>query len=215
MGTWLKRKPSSPGKSERSGAHELLPCKREQDAADPGAVVQELADGAAVEQAALDRSELDDCALLRCEPVDAGREQRLDRRRDDAGVRVVSKVRDELLDEQRVSLGGRDDAFPQFGREFVRDCIDELFRVVVVERFEHDERRTHARRCPARSHVEEVRARSAEYEDGRAARPRGEVFDEIEERGVGPVNVVYDEDDWARHRERLEEAPERPGSLVR
>jgi hypothetical protein len=97
----------------------------------------------------------------------------------------------------------------------VRDRIDKLFRVLIVERVEHHKRRTRARRCPGRSHVEEIGARRAEDEDRRAARPGGQVFDEVEERRIRPVNVVYDENERARQRERLEEAPERPGRLVR
>ena len=123
-------------------------------------------------------------------------------------------MREQLLDEQRVALGGRDDALAQLRGELVRERVDELVRVVVAERLEHDERRARARRRPGRPHVEEVGARSAEDEDRRAARRGGDVLDEVEERRVGPVDVVDDEDERPLRRERLEEPPERPRSLV-
>ena len=91
---------------------------------------------------------------------------------------------------------------------------DELVRVVVAERLEHDERRARARRRPGRPHVEEVGARGAEDEDRRVARRRGHVLDQVEQRRVGPVEVVDDEHERPRRGERLEEPPERPGGLV-
>ena len=130
------------------------------------------------------------------------------------GVRVVLEVREQLLDEERVALRGLDDALAELGCQRVRQRIHKLVRVVVAERLEHDERRARARRRPGGPHVEEVGARRAEDEDRRVARRGGDVLDEVEQRRVGPVDVVDDEHERPRGGERLEEPAERPGGLV-
>ncbi len=204
------------GKERAVGAYELLAPERQQRAADPrsGGVIEQLADRAAVEEAALDRAALDDGALLRLEPVDARGEERLDRRRHRVGLGVVAEVREQLLDEERVPFRGRDDPLAQLRRELVRERVDELVRVVVAERLEDDERRAPTRRSPRRPHVEEIGASGAEDEDRCVARRVRDVLDQVEQRRVGPVDVVDDQHERPRRGERLEHSPERPGGLV-
>ena len=115
MSTWLKRKPSSPGNSERSGRTNSLRASASSVPPTPVALVDELAHSATVEEPPLDRAALHDSPLLRLEAVDARREQRLDRGRDGVGVRVVLEVREELFDEERIALGGLDDARAELG----------------------------------------------------------------------------------------------------
>ena len=83
ISTWLKRKPSSPGKSERSGRTNSLraSASRVPPTPAPAPASSSSRDGAAVEEPPLDRGALEDGALLGLEPVDARGEQRLDRRR--------------------------------------------------------------------------------------------------------------------------------------
>ena len=128
--------------------------------------------------------------------------------------RVVLEVREQLLDEEWVALGGLDDALAELWRQRVGQRVHELVRVVVAERLEDDERRTCAWRRPGGPHVEEVGARGAEDEDRRVARRGGDVLDEVEERRIGPVDVVDDEHERPHGGERLEEPAERPGRLV-
>ena len=69
-----------------------------------GLVVDERLDGAAVEDLALDRRALEHRALAALEGVEACREQRLERRRDDR--LAVFRHREHLADEERVASGG-------------------------------------------------------------------------------------------------------------
>ena len=69
-----------------------------------------------------DRSRLDDRALLAAEPVEPGREQRLDRRRHrqpTAFLAFLDDHRHQLLDEERVSLGRVGNPLPQILLETV------------------------------------------------------------------------------------------------
>ena len=62
--------------------------------------------------------------------------------------------------------------------------------------------------------VEQVGARHAQEQDRRAARPVGDVLDEVEERGLAPVDVVEHEHERALARRGLEEPPDRPEGLL-
>ena len=58
------------------------------------------------------------------------------------------------------------------------------------EWLEHEDRRALARRWPARAFVDELGPRDAHEQDRGLSRPSGEVLDEIEQRWLGPVDVV-------------------------
>jgi hypothetical protein len=51
------------------------------------------------------------------------------------------------------------------------------------------------------------------YED-RHLHPLGEVLDEVEEQGVGPVDVVENDDQRPAGRQRLDEPAQRPERLL-
>ena len=63
--------------------------------------------------------------------------------------------------------------------------------------------------------VEQLGARDAEEEDRRVAREVGDVLDEVDEDGLGPLQVVDDDDLRALGRTRLEQPAERELRLGR
>ena len=136
----------------------------------PAAVLEQLADGAAVEEAALDRAALDDGALLGLEPVDARGEQRLDRRRH--GV-VGARGRRAKCASSCSTKSGLPSAVAttrsrSSGASSCGERVDELVRVVVAERLEHDERR--ARRAAPPRTAARRRGRAAQCRARRSAR---------------------------------------------
>ena len=76
---------------------------------------RELGDGATMEHLALDRAALHHHAHVAVERVDAGLEERMDRRRNDdlAVAAVLTNHREHLLDVERVAGRGDRDALPQ------------------------------------------------------------------------------------------------------
>ena len=88
---------------------QLLADERGQARGDLGLLGRECLHGAAVEDLALDRAALEHAPLARLELVEPGREQRLQRRRDDDLALRLSGHRDHLLDEERVAARGASD----------------------------------------------------------------------------------------------------------
>ena len=68
---------------------------------------------------------------------------------------------------------------------------------------------------PGRAALEQVGPREAEDEDRRRPAPAGEVLDEVEQRRLGPVDVVEDDEQRTLLRRRLEQPAEGPRDLVR
>ena len=60
---------------------------------------------------------------------------------------------------------------------------------------------------PVGTHPREVRPAQRQHEDREVRRPLEEVFDEVEQAGVGPLEVLEQEDDRMLVREALEEQP--------
>ena len=80
-----------------------------------GPAQEERGDRAAMEEPTLDGSTLDDRPLGIREAVDAGGEQRLQRRRHLQVRSILGERRDELFDEQRIALGGLHDPLDRLG----------------------------------------------------------------------------------------------------
>ena len=68
-------------------------------------------------------------------------------------------------------------------------------------------------RLPAGRMLQQLGAGEADEQDGPTSAGAAEVLDEVEQRGLRPVNVVDQENERAPLGERLEEASERPGDL--
>ena len=105
------------GEVRRLRTHEVPPDRTEQMSARlrPFVRWKQGGDGAAVKHRPLDRRPLQQVSLGRREPVEAGGEQRLDRRRQDEllGRTAVSRlVGEQLLEEERVPGGGLRDLRP-------------------------------------------------------------------------------------------------------
>ena len=146
---------------------------------------------------------------LNRESVDAGREQRLDRRRR-PHRRVVGPHGDELLEEERVSLGGVHHLLaPHLGAPPDGQSPEQAGRVGVGQRLEPDDAAAAACGRPLRAAFEQVAAREADDQDRRPG-VGGDVLDEVEHRRLGPVDVVEGGDQRAAAGERLEEAADGP-----
>ena len=140
-------------------------------------------------------------------------------RRGHAGVGrvgIVGEHCEHLLDEQRVALGGADDAIaePWSNDPVVYQPADQILGLGVTQWGERNECRARPGCGPGRAGVEEVGAREAEEHDGGAAREAEHVLEQVEQRGLGPMDVVHDDDEGARERERLEQPAERPRGFL-
>ena len=93
--------------------------------------------------------------------------------------------------------------------------VDQILGFVVAQWRERDEPRPRPWRRPRRAGVEEIWAREAEQEDRRAAREAEDVLEQVEQRRLGPVDVVDGDDERSRGGERLEEPAKRPRRLLR
>ena len=68
--------------------------------------------------------------------------------------------------------------------------------------------------APRRPKLEQVRPRDAEDEQRRIARPVGDVLDQVEERRLGPLEVVEVDDERTLAGGRLEEPPHRERDVL-
>ena len=151
--------------------------------------------------------------------IEAGRKERLNRRRD-FGRPVAPCLIEEsehLLDEERVPLGRVGDLPPHVRRKLVlaQEIVDQRIGLRLRERLERERRRIELASTPIGSHLEKLGAGEAEEEDRRVPRPIGDMVDEIEERRLGPMEILEDDDQWTLARERLEQLPHRPEGLLR
>src|SRR5439155_22874140 len=87
--------------------------------------------------------------------------------------------------------------------------------VVLRERGERDQRRVRTRVRPRRARVEQVGPGETEEKDWRIARERGEVLEQVEQRRLGPLDVIDADDQGPLTGERLGELPESPGDFLR
>ena len=203
------------------GPEQLLACEGEEDAAQPlGPLGREQGrDGAAMEQPALDGGALQHGPLARLQAVDARGEQRMDRRRHRlvAGVGIVGEHGEHLLDEERVPLGRTNDALPETRShgEVADQSLDQVAGLGVAQRREGNEAGAGPGRRPGRARLEDIRPCEAEKQDRGASGEPEHVLEQVEQRRLGPVDVVDHDDERAGRGERLEEAAERPGGLLR
>ena len=114
-------------------------------------------------------------------------------------------MRQHLLDEERVAAGGPGDSSAEpAGDVHWKQLVD----VLVAQRLEPKRHR------PRGAAFGELRSRHADEQD---RGPRGEernLLDEIEERLLGPLDVVEDDDERPARGGVLERLPERAGDLV-
>ena len=143
-------------------------------------------------------------------------DRRGQRDRDDLGRRpaprlaaqdvAVDERREQLLDEQRVPLRTVDDVVADGVGEvgLAEQVVEQALRLGLAERLEEDGARVRLASTPARPLLEQLGPRRADEENGRVARHLGHALDHVQERGLGPVQVVEDDDERPLAGEPLE-----------
>ena len=104
-----------------------------------------------------------------------------------------------MLEQPRLDIGVE--------RRAAEQGVQERRGLLVREWREQERRRVRLAAAPAGPPRQQLRPRGAEDEERDAARPVDEVVDEVEQRVVGPVQVLEDEDERALVGDRLEVAP--------
>ena len=92
-------------------------------------------------------------------------------------------------------------------------CSASANRLVVGEGCQHGENGVRSRRRPRRPFLEELGPCQAQDDNPRPARETRDVLQQVEQRRLGPVDVVDDEDERSLACKRLEESSKRPGGL--
>ena len=157
----------------------------------------QVRDGALPEDPADHRGALQQPLLVPRQPVDAGRDHRLQRVGDPLrrGAALEQHPR-RLLDEERVALRLLEQRLPLRRRELAvgEQRVEQLLALGRRERLELGRRGAEAAAAPARPDVEQLRPREAEDHQRRVLDALGEVLDQLEQRLLGPVDVLEDED---------------------
>ena len=191
----------------------------------PVDVRRQMLERAAPEDPSDDRASLKQRLRRGIEMVDAGGDQRLERVRNAVGRAVARSALDEhpdrLLDEERIALRAIERLLRQRRRpltggtgELAQELFDELRALFLRERLELDRRRANAASTPARPGVEQLGPREAE-DQHRRAHPVRDVLDEVEQRRLGPVDVLEEEDQRLNVRDPLHHLARGPGDLLR
>ena len=180
-------------------------------------VGRELLQHALPEDAADDRSALERDLLAPRQPIDAGRDDRLEGVGDPLpGAPALEQHPRRLLHEERVALGLLQQRTAVVERELAvgEQRIDELLAVGLAERLQLDRGRAQAAAAPAGPEVEQLGPREADDQEGRILDPLGQVLDEIEQRLLGPVDVLEHEHERLRGGELGRPLARCPGDLL-
>ena len=147
-------------------------------------------------------------------PVEARRDQRVNRRRNRVRRTALREHRRHLLEIERVAFGGFGDARAgvPVERPFLSDLVEQLVRLLLRQRLEYQPA-AHLRQ-PSRTLVEEIRTRQANQQEGRVVGPAGEILEQVEQRRLGPVDVFDDDDERLIAGELFEQTPYRPERLA-
>ena len=224
---WAKTKPSSPASVRGSGRISPFRTSAWSVPATSRSLLgrRQVGDGAPPEHLADHGRTLEDRALERLEPVEPrgehgldglGHTDRLDvRQRLQASLALhehafLDEHAQHLLEEERVAAGCAPDGVGGILVERAGEILEQLPRVVALQRRQLDRRRS----GPRRPQLREVAAGEAADEDRRVASPAREVLDQVEERRLRPLDVVENEQHRPLARKRLEQPAERPVELV-
>ena len=220
-----------PGTSDRSGPYELLA----DEGGDPGAdrvgfAVCQRADGARVEDLSHHRGDLDQASFIGRQPVQPGREERRDRRRDrDVGqvgrrrpsavlqhqATLIDEEPGHLLGVEGVSFGRlRDPRADRIVEGVVRQQVrHERPALLGAQRLDEDRGGVQLPAGPCRVIVQEFGACHAREQDRRVARQVRDVFDELQELRLSPLQVVDREDQRPLGGELFQQHPNGPECL--
>ena len=124
--------------------------------------------------------------------------------------------RQHLLDEERIALGRRADSPAEADVEgkTVEQSVDQLVRLLGRERLEQHARGVELAAAPAGHPVEQLGSGEAEEQDRRVPAQVGDLLDEVEERGLAPMEIVQEDDQRSFDRPRLEQLAHAEGDLV-
>ena len=163
------------------------------------------------------RRPLDRRPLSRTEPIEPGREDGLDRRRNrDLPCRgpLLGEQGEDLREEERVPLRDVLNAYPRRRVELGCEPIDQLLGLGIGEPLEQERAGVRLADRPGRTLFEQLRPGEAEEQDRDPAPPLGEVCDQVEQGRFGPVDVLEDHDDRSLSRNRLEQPQKREEDLL-
>ena len=189
----------APHELEHAGVRLLLLVGRDQ-----------LQDGVEREAAADHRGTLEHRALPGIEPVEPSVEDTADRAAQRDLLALLAGEGRELLDEQRIALRELGDALAHGGRRVER--VEQAVRVQAGQRLE-PQRRLRPRQ-PLRPSLRQLGPRDAEEQHACGSEADREVLDQVEQRLLGPVDVVEHCDERLLAGEILEQAPRRGEHLV-
>ncbi len=178
-----------------------------------------------VEDLAFDRGVFEQAALVGFETVEAGGQERLDRRRhDDLTVTVtvivvvvvaVGDEGDHLFEEERVAGRRCGDAGPGAGRQpaAAGEAGDQRGGRLRAERVKQQRAGVGLAVGPGRALLEELRSGQADDQDGDVADGVGEVLDQVQQCRLGPVDVLEDQQQRSLAGERLGQLADGPEDL--
>ena len=108
---------------------------------------------------------------------------------------VIDEHAQELLAEERVPFRSLDDALAQIRRQIVNveEPRDERLRLVARQCVQRDRRRVRAAGPPSRPQLQELGPGDAEKEQRRILGALGETLDDLEDRRLGPLEIVDDD----------------------
>ena len=127
---------------------------------------------------------------------------------------LLRQHRDQLLDEQRVALGGLEHPGGRLLGEPPARLPISASQSTSGSGSSRSELAFGLLGAPFRSLLEEFRAGDADEHDRSTPSPLGEVLDQVEERGLRPVNVLEEDDQRPRAGKRREQAPRGPEDLL-
>ncbi len=186
-------------------AHEFLASERVEPRLERPALASERAQP---EDPADHSCVLEELLLVRRQRVEAGGDDALHRLGEDGLARSLAQHSRELLRVERVAACVLEQPRLQLcvdGRAPEKG-VQKRGRLALGERRKERRRRVDLAAAPTGTTREQLGTRRAEGEQRDSARPVDEVVDEVEQRLVGPVQVLEDEDERAIVRYRLEEA---------
>ena len=171
-----------------------------------------------VKHASLHRGALDHAALVALEPVEARRQQRLDRERHLVlrVAAVLGQHRGHLLDEEWVSLRRRHHPLALLRRQYGDPCqiVEQTATGLVRQPIEQDRGRVGLAAGPGRPRIQQLGPGGAHDQERTAAGPVCHVLDQVEQRRLGPVHVLEHQHRGPRAGDQLERPPHRPEHLL-
>ncbi len=189
----------------------------------------ELADRAAMELRSLDGCQHEQGALVAGQALEAGGEQRVDRLRHRAspGSRPTATQRtpSQARSSSSISIASSSSANSALPSAASAICVsasagscpraeqvrDQPAAVAVVQGLQQQRRRVELAAGPGGIVVEQLESRHADQQDRRVARELRKVVDEVDERRLGPLQVVEHDHERAALSDRLEQLAHRPG----